>query len=60
MTKTKRPTKEVLLSLYRQGLNDAHVARAFGVNPVQVWRWRKQYGIELEHTQVVTVKVKGE
>lgn len=60
MPKQARPTKEVLLSLYRQGLNDRQIARAFSVDVTTVYRWKKQYGIEVSYERAVTAKVKGE
>jgi transposase len=61
MKKSKRPTKEHLLSLYTQErLTDSQIAQRFNVSPSTVWRWRKKYGIELDVKQLYEVRLKGE
>lgn len=52
------PTKTQLLELYREGLTDSQVAKRFRVSRQTVWRWRKEYGIRLDVTQVYRVRVK--
>jgi transposase len=54
----KRPDKVTLLSMYTSGMNDTQVAGQYKVSRQTIYRWRKEYGIEVEFKRLLKVRVR--
>lgn len=48
----KRPPRDALVWLRRQGLSDSQIARELNANSWTVCRWRREYGIAVDGSDV--------